>query len=154
VPGAAAEAFTLFVEGPGSRLRLALGAAYGPEVGAEATSEALAYGWEHWDRLQRMANPAGYLYRVGQSKARRFRRKGIRVDTANPGPAEPWIEPELVPALADLSERQRACVVLVHGFGWTLQEVGDSLDINPSTVQRHIDRGLSKLRARLEVASA
>jgi hypothetical protein len=31
----------------------------------------LAYGFEHWGKVGPMANPAGYLYRVGQSEARR-----------------------------------------------------------------------------------
>jgi hypothetical protein len=36
-----------FVERHGSRLRAALVAAYGPDVGADAATEALAYGFEH-----------------------------------------------------------------------------------------------------------
>jgi hypothetical protein len=39
-----------FVAADGPRLRAGLVAAYGPEVGIEAASEALAYGWEHWHR--------------------------------------------------------------------------------------------------------
>jgi hypothetical protein len=49
----------------------ALAAAAGIEAGREATAEALAYGWEHWDRVGSMENPVGYLYRVGRSKARK-----------------------------------------------------------------------------------
>ena len=63
-----------FVAASGPRLRAGLVAAYGPETGIEAASEALAWGWEHWDRLEAMENPAGYLYRVGQTAARRSRR--------------------------------------------------------------------------------
>ena len=62
------QAFTRFVEETEPRLSYALAAAYEPEVGAEATADALAYAWEHWERIERMGNPAGHLYRVGQSR--------------------------------------------------------------------------------------
>jgi RNA polymerase sigma factor (sigma-70 family) len=48
--------------------------------------------------------------------------------------------------LQRLSERQRVCVVLVHGYGWTHQEVADLLGISPSSVQNHAQRGLARLR--------
>ena len=66
-----------FVRRDGVRLRAGLVAAYGPDVGADAAAEAAAYGFEHWERLSGMHNPAGYLYRVGQSEARKhFRPSG------------------------------------------------------------------------------
>ena len=144
----AAERFTTFVENVGARLRQALIAAYGPEVGAEATAEALAYAWEHWDRIAAMDNPAGYLYRVGQSKSRRFRRRPTMLPVV-PDVAQPWVEPGLPGALETLSEQQRATVLLCHGFGWTRAEVGEVLGINASTVQRHLDRAMVKLRRDL-----
>ena len=54
-------------------MRHALMAALGAEVGVEAASEAMAYSWEHWDRVGGMENPGGYLYRVraaGDGKAK------------------------------------------------------------------------------------
>lgn len=65
--------FDDFVREAERRLSFAYAAAYGPDLGAEATAEAIAYAWEHRDRLNEMANPFGYLYRVGQSRVRRFR---------------------------------------------------------------------------------
>lgn len=59
----------------GPRVQRALIAAYGAEIGVEAHAEAMAVGWERWDQVAAMENPAGYLYRVGQSRAR----PGIRV---------------------------------------------------------------------------
>ena len=64
------ETFTRFFEEAEPRLRIALGAALGQDRGRDAASEALAYGWENWDRLQKMDNPIGYLYRVGRSRVR------------------------------------------------------------------------------------
>lgn len=85
--GSAADSYTSFVEDAGPRLRQALIARYGPDVGAEATAEALAYGWEHWDRLASMANPAGYLCRVGQSRSRAFFRARRRWSRRSSFPA-------------------------------------------------------------------
>jgi RNA polymerase sigma-70 factor (ECF subfamily) len=145
-----AATYEAFVDTGGARLRRAFIAAYGPEVGAEATADALAYGWENWKRISAMENPAGYLYRVGQSKARRYRRRPARLPEAESA-AQPWVEPGLPAAMERLSERQRQAILLCHGYGWTLAEVGDLLDVGPSTVQRHIDRGMKKLRAHLGV---
>ena len=69
------DTFTAFFERSEPKLRNALVAAYGLEVGTEAASDALAHGWEHWERVRVMDNPAGYLYRGGQSKSRRVRRR-------------------------------------------------------------------------------
>ncbi|MDY7101032.1 MAG: sigma factor-like helix-turn-helix DNA-binding protein [Actinomycetota bacterium] len=142
--------FETFATRAGPRLRAGLVAAYGPEVGADAAAEALAYGWEHWARLSAMANPAGYLYRVGQTAARRSRRPQGYL----PAPASgelPEVEPGLVPALEDLTEMQRTCVLLVHAFGWSQTEAAELLDVEHSTVRTHLARGLEKLQAALEV---
>ena len=52
------------------RLMRAFVAVRGADGAADATAEALAYGWENWDRVRVMANPMGYLYRVGRSRTR------------------------------------------------------------------------------------
>ena len=140
--------FRLFVEESEPRLRRALVAAYGAEWGREATAEALAYAWEHWERLRQMDNLIGYLYRVGQSKGRRRKERTLFV---RPDHAEPWYEPALAPALADLSEAQRTAVVLIHGFGWTMREVADCTGVKLTSVQNHLERGLKKLRAAMRV---
>ena len=80
------DAFTAFVGKAEPRLRRALVATYGPVVGREAALDALSWAWEHWQRLAPMANPVGYLYRVGQTAARRHTtsRPGAAPDTAPP----------------------------------------------------------------------
>lgn len=144
------QSYEAFVLEGGARLRRAFIAAYGPEVGAEATSDALAYAWEHWERISTMENPSGYVYRVGQSRSRRYLRRPKRLPEVE-AIAEPWIEPGLPGALDKLSTRQRQAVLLCHGYGWTLAEAADVLGVGPSTVQRHIDRGMAKLRERMGV---
>ncbi len=69
------------------------------------------------------------------------------------GTAEVAFEPGLVPALSALTEPQRTAVVLVHGFGWTMKEVGDMTGVKVTSIQNHLDRALKKLRAALQVGS-
>ena len=64
------DTFSAFVVEVEPRLRRALTATFGADVGREAAAEALAYGWAHWSRVSAMANPAGYLYRVGRDRGR------------------------------------------------------------------------------------
>ena len=145
-------AFTSFVEDVGRPLRHALIAAYGPQVGPEVTAEAFAYAWENWDRIKEMRNPAGYLYRVGQSKARRgIFRKPPPLEVPQQPDGSHWFEPGLNDAIAELSEKQRAAVILVHGYGWSVTEVAEMWGVTFSTVKAHIDRAMRKLRKKLGV---
>ena len=148
VPADQFEAFFADVE---PRLRRALVAGLGGERGREATAEAMGWAWEHWDRVRSMANPAGYLYRVGRSRTRGRRRPVVFASPADV--STPWVEPGLAPALAALSEQQRVVVVLVHGYGWSQREVADLLDVATSTVQTYLERALGRLRSALEVSS-
>ncbi len=132
------------------RLRYALVAGHGADRGCEAANDALVYGWRHWERVRQMANPIGFLYRVGERSARR--RKGEpRVVPEIPEDRPPWVEPRLSTALEALSPRQREVVVLVDAFEWTHREVADLLGIRMSSVQTHLERGLARLRERLGV---
>jgi DNA-directed RNA polymerase specialized sigma24 family protein len=42
--------------------------------------------------------------------------------------------------------------VLRHSFGCTYEEVAQVMGVSITTVQKHIERALAKLRRRLEVA--
>jgi DNA-directed RNA polymerase specialized sigma24 family protein len=143
--------FTRFVEDAGWRIQAALAAGFGRQAGVEAAAEAIAYGWEHWDRIAAMDNPAGYVYVVGRDRARRAQRRLASVPAGRlevlPGrDVEPLVEPGLQAALAELSDRQRAVVMLVHGAEWNLGEVAELLDLNRGSVKQHLDRGMEKLR--------
>ena len=141
---AGGEGFTEFFAIAEPRLRRALVAAYGVDRGREAAAEALAYAWEHWERISDMDNPVGYLYRVGQSRSRP--RSAVQLYPPVNAGSGPWIEPELPAALAELSERERLAVVLIEGFGWTFREVAEVADVSVSSVQSYLSRGLKKLR--------
>jgi RNA polymerase sigma factor (sigma-70 family) len=85
---------------------------------------------------------------VGRSRTRGRKQRALFV---RPDATESWVEPALPAALAELTERQRLAVGLVHGYGWTLREVAELCGLRVTTVQNHLERGLAHLRARLEV---
>jgi RNA polymerase sigma-70 factor (ECF subfamily) len=142
--------FEKFVRASEERLRIALTASFGAPDGRIAAVDALSWAWENWDRVKKMSNPVGYLYRVGQTSARRNRPQPIRIPADEVHVDAQRISPELVKAISDLSDQQRTAVMLVHAFGWTVRDVGEVLDLAPSTVQTHSERALARLRTSLE----
>jgi DNA-directed RNA polymerase specialized sigma24 family protein len=150
IGGTVVDDFEAWVRQAEPRLRRAYAGVRGMDEAGDAAAEALGYAWEHWDRVRAMANPVGYVFRVGQSRTR-TRKSGLL-----PAPADvglPDIEPALVPALLALPEGQRSAVWLVHACGWTHAEAGEALGITASTVSTQVSRGMEALRRRLEVGS-
>lgn len=137
------------------KLRGALCAALGADVGREAAADAMAYGWEHWDRVSGMENPIGYLYRLGRNLGGRRHKNHLRTQIYLPSSevvgSEPWVEPGLPAALAGLPERQRLVVWLLHSADWSMSEVAVVLGLSKATVQRHAERGMAKLRRKMGV---
>lgn len=143
--------FTDFVTSAEPRLRIALGSAFGFDLAQEATAEALAFAWEHWESVATKANPIGFVFGIGRNKIRHILRARV-VHLPPVRAAElPWIEPGLPKALTRLSERQRQVVMLLHCFEWTLAEVAETLDLSKGAVQVHDRRGLAHLRRELGV---
>jgi len=152
-PDQAERAFDEFVRADGQRLRRVMSSQYGVDIGCESTDAALAWAWEHWGRLHAMSNPAGYLYRVGQTQARRAISRGRPVVF----PSEPTggpdsgslIDGDLAGALRLLPDQQRLAVLMVHVYGWTPLEVGRITGTPAVTVRSHLRRGLRHLRSTL-----
>src|SRR3972149_4523528 len=85
------EAFVAFVREVEPRLRIAVVAARGPGLGLDAVQETLIWAWEHWDRVTRLDNPAGYLYRVAMRKASRANARRPVVVPALASDTTPWV---------------------------------------------------------------
>ena len=140
--------FEAFATRCGPDLRRVLVARYGVDVGVEAAADALAYAWERWDRVGTMENPTGYLVRVGQSAARRYRRRPVAMPDRRPQ-AESSFDPRLPRALEHLSPRQRSAVVLICVHDWTYPAAAAALGASESTLRNHVRRGLAALRREL-----
>ncbi len=132
-------------------LRVALVATHGVDRGLEATNDALVYAWRNWERVRSLDNPGGYLFRVGQRRARRRRLVPHLPVERSGSDGNLWVEPRLSQALAALSLRQRQVVVLIESYEYTQREVAELLGIGLSSVQTHLERGLERLRAAMRV---
>lgn len=144
--------FDEFVRSVEPRLRPALVARLGPTDGREATAEALAWAWQRWPQPSGLTNPVGYLYRVGMSRTRRIRRPSPVWGSPNTSDDTEHLARDgaIREALSRLTPPQRVAVVLVDGFGWTLAEVAELRRTGRSTVQKHLERGRTRLRSELQ----
>jgi DNA-directed RNA polymerase specialized sigma24 family protein len=133
-------------------LERALVARFGLHDGMDAAAEALAYGCAEWERLAAMSNPAGYLYRVGESKGRRWqgRRRRTVLLVEEPTSVDRPVDIDLQRALSRLKSDQRVAIVLVHAHGHTYATAAEVMDVPITTVTNHIHRGLARLRRLLE----
>jgi DNA-directed RNA polymerase specialized sigma24 family protein len=143
-------AFDHFVRHEGERVRRALVAFYGVEVGTEATAEAMVVAWQRWDEVREMGNPTGFLFRVGQSKARPH----VRWSRRRAGfPSTDLVEMsfdssvvDLFAALAKVRADHRAAVLLVRAYGFSYREAAAVLGISEDTLNNHVRKGMSRLR--------
>ena len=115
---------------------------------------------EKWDRVQRMQNPSGYLYRTAVNAQRsRLRRVGAGARhvfaSVPPDPISASDDRDRIRrALATLPVSQREAIVLVEWLGMTDVEAGEVLRVSPVAVRVRISRGKASLRLLLERAPA
>ncbi len=134
-----------------AHLRGVLIARHGVDVGTDVHAEVAGFAWEQRNMVCTLDNPAGYLFRVSQSKARRYRRWGRAV----PLPAERAValqdgDPRLDAAMARLTKDERTVCVLVHGYGYHYEEAAELLGWSPTSVRNRLSRAMAKLRRLLQ----
>ena len=126
----------------------------------DLAEESFVRAYERWDRIRRMENPSGYVYRMAlnayRSRLRRIATAAKRSISAEP--ADPISDSDDRDAirrlLATLPDAQREVVVLVEWLGMTSEEAGDVLGISPGAVRVRLTRAKQALRFRTEGASA
>lgn len=125
---------------------------YGKTTGAEVAGDLREYAWEHASRLAAMDNPAGYLYRVAQSKSRRYRRWDRGVDLPGERPSlnlTTEVDAQLHDELARLGADDRTIVVMVHSYGHSYDEVAAVTGLTAGAVRNRLHRAMTRLRAAL-----
>ena len=120
----------------------------------ELMQDAFLKVYERWDRIE---NPAGYLYRTAMNASMsRFRRLTLSAKrTISPGqPEDPFaaadLRDELVRALRELPERQRAALVLVDLLDQSSDDAAKVLGVTPATVRSLASHGRAALKIRME----
>ena len=125
----------------------------------DVAQEALTKVFERWDRVGGMENPAGYLFTVAMNQARSEHRKAaralkrlVRSTPANDDVFAPVEDrDEALQALAVLTPRQRAALVLTEALGYSGEEAATLLGIKASTVYALTHQARATLAQQAEV---
>jgi RNA polymerase sigma factor (sigma-70 family) len=120
----------------------------------EITQDAFLALWERWDRVSAMEDPVGYLYRTAMNVFRkRLRRAAVALRRAvgrSEGQQDVFAAVDarhvVTQALAGLSRRQRAALVLTELLGYSSEEAGRTLGIKPVTVRVLASQGRAAMR--------
>jgi RNA polymerase sigma-70 factor, ECF subfamily len=122
--------------------------------GEDLAQEAMARVLERWDRIATMDDPEGYLYRTALNVHRkRLRRLAVAARRQVVG--DPTDDPEvtdrrldLLRAIRSLPRPQREALMLVEWLGYTAEEAGLMLGIEPASVRGRLHRAREGLRQR------
>ncbi len=150
--------FESFFEDEKERLLRVLSLITGSRVEAEdIAQEAFTRIYERWDVVREMENPSAYLYRSAMNGFRSEYRRTARTlkRAVGLGPPEDVFQAiedrdVAVQALAQLTPRQRAALVLTEALGYSGEEAGALLGIKASTVWALTHQARSALRGMQE----
>lgn len=130
--------------------------------GEDVVQEALFQAYRNLDTFDDARPLAPWLFRIAHNRCIDFlRRKGIRVQVETEAAvAEPDSTPPVEPighALGNAVEhvvlmlppKERACVLLKDVFDYSLEDIADLVDSTVGGVKAALNRGRSKLAARL-----
>ena len=115
--------------------------------------------YERWDRVRELDDPTGYLYRTAFNVFRRRSRRaamaarrmlGLAPSTDEFGAAD--AKHMVSQALAQLTRRQRAALVLTEILGYSSEAAGRLLGVRAATVRALASQGRAKMRELLAVA--
>lgn len=123
----------------------------------ELAQDAFLKVWERWDRVGDMDEPVGYLYRTAMNLFRnRYRRALLAVrkiaseDLRRDEFATAEDRSVVAQALAELTPRQRAALVLTELMGFSSDEAGAMLGVNAGTVRSLASHGRAAMKRHLE----
>ena len=120
---------------------------------AELAQDAFLKLWERWDRIERIHDPRGYLFRAALNAFRMRTRAAVRatrrlvpiVSTTDPFD-EINLREDVHRMLLELSPRQRAALVLLDMYGYGSEEAARIMGVRPSTVRALATQGRAVLR--------
>jgi RNA polymerase sigma-70 factor (ECF subfamily) len=117
---------------------------------------------ERWDRVVRLEDPTGYLFRVSMNVFRkRYRRATLALRrTPSPAPAETdelsvvETRDEVVRLLEGLSPQQRAAILLTAILDYTAEEAGGILHLRASSVRSLTARARAQMKGEVAIPNA
>jgi RNA polymerase sigma factor (sigma-70 family) len=133
----------------GGRLWRAVAAFAGDrEVANDAVAEAFAQALRRGEAVR---DPIAWIwrtaFRIAAGELKRRRRASDLVGEGAYEDAAPLTD--VLDALAKLSPKQRAAVILHHYAGYSVKEVAEIIDSTSAAVRVHLNRGRNRLRELL-----
>lgn len=129
----------------------------GPTDAADVVSSAVVHSLAS-STWRKVSDPRAYLYQAVYNEARSVRRRRAMGREREAKAVDlrrftemPDIRPDVAEAVAHLSLRQRAVIVLTYWADFDPGEVGRLLGISEGSVKRHLARARSHLREVLHV---
>jgi RNA polymerase sigma factor (sigma-70 family) len=123
----------------------------------EIMQDAFLSLFERWERVRDMDDPTGYLYRTALNAFRKRTRRAalavrraIRLAPHEDAFAQADERDAVSRALAGLSPRQRAAIVVTELLGFDSQTAGGLLGVKPVTVRALASQGRTALRKAME----
>jgi RNA polymerase sigma factor (sigma-70 family) len=123
--------------------------------GEDLAQEAMARVLERWDRVSRMDDPEGYVYRTALNLHRNAVRRlatAARRQLLGEAPEDPDATDrrlDLLRAIRSLPRAQREALVLVEWLGYSAEEAGRLMGIEASSVRGRLHRARERLRERV-----
>jgi RNA polymerase sigma-70 factor (ECF subfamily) len=150
----ATQEFEDFVADSCDRLFRALYLITGSRQEAEdVMQDAFLAVWERWERVGRLEDPTGYLFRTAMNLWRkRLRRGAVMLRRAIPFSPEPdpfdGVEDRdlVFRTLKDLHPNQRAALVVTALLGYPSDEAASILHMSAATVRMHASRGRAAMQ--------
>ena len=150
------EAFGLFYkDNRGPVFRALLAGTLNRAAAEDATAEAFARAFAHWDTVASHPNPKAWVLCVAwnyhRSSWRRWEgRWSVDQQVPSPRPPEPWVDPDLIAAIRGLPKGQREVIMLVALGELTHTEIAEVLEIAVGTVRSQLFRARMALRQILD----
>ena len=150
--------FEDFVESEHPRLFRALYLMTGSrEEAEEVMQDAFLKVWERWDRISRMDDATGYLFRTAMNLWRkRIRRAALSIkrtvlfSRGEDGFAAVEDREVVFAALRRLRPNERASIVLTALLDYSSEEAGELLGTSAATARMLASRARTKLRQTME----
>lgn len=121
---------------------------------AELMQDAFLKLWERWDRIDRIGDPTGYLFRVALNGFRMRRRRAatalrrvLPTGEARDVFADAEMRADVRRLLLGCTPRQRAALLLVDLLGYPSEQAGSILGVRASTVRALASQGRRALRS-------
>jgi RNA polymerase sigma-70 factor (ECF subfamily) len=120
---------------------------------ADLMQDAFLKLWERWERIDQIADPRAYLFRVALNASRMRARTALRaarrllpMASSRDPFDEVNLREDVRKMLLELTARQRTALVLLDMYGYDSNEAAQIMGIRPSTARVLATQGRAVLR--------